>query len=38
MKIGIVGDLHIAPVPEKRIDDYFNTGLYKVEEIAKNCN
>lgn len=38
MKIGIVGDLHIAPPPEKRIDDYFQVGLNKIEEIAKNCD
>lgn len=38
MKIGIVGDLHIAPVPEKRIDDYFQTGLNKIEQIAQNCD
>lgn len=38
MKIGIVGDLHIAPVPEKRIDDYFQAGLDKIEQIAKYCD
>lgn len=38
MKIGIVGDLHIAPTPDKRIDNYFETGLDKIEQIAKNCN
>ena len=38
MKIGIVGDLHIAPVPEKRIDDYFQTGLNKIEQIAQYCD
>lgn len=38
MKIGIVGDLHIAPIPEKRIDDYFQTGLDKIEEIASFCD
>ena len=38
MKIGIVGDLHIAPPPKKRIDDYFQVGLNKIEEIAKNCD
>lgn len=38
MKIGIVGDLHIAPVPEKRIDDYFQVGLNKIEEIAGVCD
>ena len=34
--IGIVGDLHIAPPPEKRMDDYFQVGLNKIEEIAAN--
>jgi len=38
VKIGIIGDLHIAPPPEKRIDDYFQVGLNKIEEIAKNCD
>lgn len=38
MKIGIVGDLHIAPEPENRIDDYFHVGLQKIEEIASNCD
>lgn len=38
MKIGIFGDMHIAPVPGKRIDDYFITGLRKLEEIASNCD
>ena len=38
MKIGIVGDLHIAPEPENRIDDYFHIGLQKIEEIAVNCD
>lgn len=38
MKIGIVGDLHIAPPPEKRIDDYFQVGLNKIEEIAQNVD
>lgn len=37
-KIGIVGDLHIAPVPSNRIDDYFAVGLNKIEQIAQNCN
>ena len=37
MRIGIVGDLHIAPPPKKRIDDYFQVGLNKITEIAKNC-
>lgn len=35
MKIGIIGDLHIAPAPANRLDDYFQTGLNKIEEIAK---
>ena len=34
--IGVVGDLHIAPPPEKRMDDYFQVGLNKIEEIAAN--
>ena len=38
MKIGIVGDLHIAPVPQSRIDEYFETGLQKIKEIAVNCD
>lgn len=38
MKIGIVGDLHIAPTPDKRIDNYFETGLNKIEQISKNCD
>lgn len=38
MKIGIVGDLHIAPVPSNRIDDYFQTGLNKIEEISQVCH
>ena len=38
MKIGIIGDLHIAPIPEKRIDDYFETGKNKLEQIAQNCD
>lgn len=38
MKIGIVGDLHIAPTPPNRIDDYFNVGLDKITEISKNCD
>ena len=38
MKIGIIGDVHIAPPPEKRIDDYFQVGLNKIEEIAKACD
>ena len=38
MKIGIVGDLHIAPVPSSRIDDYFEAGLYKIEQISQNCD
>lgn len=38
MKIGIVGDLHIAPVPSNRIDDYFQTGLNKIEEISQVCD
>ena len=38
MKIGIVGDLHILPVPEKRLDDYLTTGLNKITEIASNCD
>ena len=38
MKIGIIGDLHIAPVPDKRIDDYFQTGLDKIEQISKYCD
>ena len=38
MKIGIVGDLHIAPIPDKRIDDYFQAGLDKIEQIAKYCD
>lgn len=38
MRIGIVGDLHIAPVPEKRIDNYFEVGLNKIEQIAQRCN
>ena len=38
IKIGIVGDLHIAPTPQSRIDDYFNVGLNKITEISKNCD
>ena len=38
MKIGVVGDLHIAPPPSNRIDDYFQVGLNKIEEIAKECD
>lgn len=38
MKIGIVGDLHIAPPPDKRMDDYFQVGLNKIEEIAQNVD
>lgn len=38
MKIGIIGDLHIAPVPANRLDDYFQVGLNKIEEIAKKCD
>lgn len=38
MKIGIVGDLHIAPPPDKRIDDYFQAGLDKIEQIAQYCD
>jgi DNA repair exonuclease SbcCD nuclease subunit len=38
MKIGIVGDLHIAPIPDKRIDDYFQAGLGKIEQISKYCD
>ena len=34
--IGIIGDLHIAPPPEKRMDDYFQVGLNKIEEIASS--
>lgn len=34
MKIAIVGDLHIAPVPSNRIDDYFNVALDKINQIA----
>jgi DNA repair exonuclease SbcCD nuclease subunit len=38
MKIGIVGDLHIAPQPSSRIDDYFQNGLNKIEEISQTCD
>ena len=38
MKIGIVGDLHIAPIPDKRIDDYFQAGLDKIEQVSKYCD
>lgn len=38
MRIGIVGDLHIAPTPGKRIDNYFETGLNKIEQISKECD
>lgn len=38
MKIGIVGDLHIAPEPENRIDNYFQVGLNKIEEISQICD
>jgi predicted phosphodiesterase len=38
MRIGIIGDLHIAPVPAKRLDNYFQTGLNKIEEIASGCD
>lgn len=38
MKIGIVGDLHIAPAPPNRLDDYFQVGLNKIEEIAQVCD
>lgn len=34
MSIAIVGDLHIAPPPGSRIDDYFHTGLDKITQIA----
>lgn len=37
MSIGIVGDLHIAPKPSSRIDDYFNAGLQKIFEISEKC-
>lgn len=30
----IVGDLHIAPIPSSRIDEYFETGLDKITQIA----
>ena len=35
--IGIVGDLHIAPTPSNRMDDYFNTGIRKINEISQYC-
>ena len=38
MKIAIVGDVHYAPVPENRIDDYINTCLNKIEQVARECN
>lgn len=38
MRIGIVGDLHIAPVPANRLDDYFQAGLNKIQEIASACD
>ncbi len=37
-KIGIVGDVHAAPVPKNRIDDYFETVLDKIQQIAINCD
>lgn len=36
-EIGIVGDLHIAPIPKNRIDDYFDVALNKIEQIAQKC-
>ena len=36
MKIAIVGDLHIAPIPESRIDDYFQSGLDKLSQLEDN--
>ena len=36
--IAIVGDVHIAPIPKNRIDDYFNVALDKIEQIAKKNN
>ena len=36
--IGIVGDVHLTPPPDNRIDDYFEVGLQKIEEIANFCN
>lgn len=33
--LAIVGDLHIAPIPKNRIDDYFDVALDKIEQIAK---
>ena len=38
MSIAIVGDLHIAPKPINRIDDYFNVILHKIEQISENCD
>ena len=35
MSIAIVGDLHIAPIPRNRIDDYFTAALDKIEQIAQ---
>ena len=35
MRIAIVGDLHIAPIPGNRIDDYFNVALDKISQIAE---
>ena len=36
-KIAIVGDPHIAPIPGGRIDDYFEVGLNKIQQIAQQC-
>ena len=37
-KIGIVGDLHIDTNISSRKDNYFQTCLNKLEEVASKCN
>lgn len=38
MRIAIVGDVHYAPIPDNRIDDYINVCLDKITQIANYCN
>ena len=38
MSIAIVGDVHIAPPPGSRIDDYFHVGLDKITQIVQNAD
>lgn len=36
-EVAIVGDLHLAPKVSSRTDDYFESCIEKIHEIASNC-